>query len=649
MSSKSNLDKIHIRSRKVREITSSFWSKAWPIRRDLFHSPDRVLKAIASGSKLIQSLIALSIIGLIVSVIMIGTGVYGLFSQEVLNSGGYIQEVAINEDLELFNPVLNLTSPAEIKVSNLLFHPLYTVEFPNFSSGAVTEPTITPVLLEMEPQWADSEAASSEDKFKTLNFTLKSNLKWSDGTPITTDDMQYSFDRIREAKGNSRFREIFRQINFQKQSDTEFSLLSKIPNPQLKFTSGFYPVSKNYFDSLNTDRLFADNRSTTPAVTSGYYSLVAGKQDDPLTPEKDEISNPLRSERSNRIQQVILTPNKVVNYKEPSIDNYIFRRLTGVFDNPNSSSDLTLEKQAQEGRVDLFTRSLSTNLNLTTKEIEERISLDSKVVPTNTFYSLFLNVRSGQYFINANLRKFVMCKLIAFEGNEIYKDALTPLADDQKLIPLQLQETRAPGCPEDLDSLILEDDTGAYTITESESGSPRINVYNQQPVLTIVGLSESQPLLSEIVDYFDREIGLELELVQNSSQVQTALSDKEYDIAFLPITYVSPDITSLYGESGRGISEIRQNQRLSLRPDEFEATLEAYSLSNYTDAQARTTLADFFAQNNISITLYQASAEFNYSNRIAGLEDNLPELYLFAGDIYNKLPQWFASSKRELK
>lgn len=84
--------------------------------------------------------------------------------------------ISILSDPKTFNPVLSTESPSVFA---------YTYE------GLVTE---NPITGETEPRLAESWEFS-EDKLN-LTFTLRENLKWSDGEPLTVDDVVFSYNQL---------------------------------------------------------------------------------------------------------------------------------------------------------------------------------------------------------------------------------------------------------------------------------------------------------------------------------------------------------------------------------------------------------------------------------------------------------------------
>ena len=85
---------------------------------------------------------------------------------------------SILEDPKTFNPVISQDATSS-SVGSMIF------------DGLVTE---NPLTGEIEPELAESWTVS-EDQLKVV-FTLRKNLKWSDGEPITADDVVFSFNQL---------------------------------------------------------------------------------------------------------------------------------------------------------------------------------------------------------------------------------------------------------------------------------------------------------------------------------------------------------------------------------------------------------------------------------------------------------------------
>src|SRR3954451_894298 len=92
-------------------------------------------------------------------------------------------------DPTTFNPIL-VGDDASQKIALLLF--------PNF---VALNPKTGTIDQHAPNQIVDSWVVSPDGK--TYTFTLRSDYKWSDGTPITSADVKYAYDAIVSGKTNS--------------------------------------------------------------------------------------------------------------------------------------------------------------------------------------------------------------------------------------------------------------------------------------------------------------------------------------------------------------------------------------------------------------------------------------------------------------
>ncbi|MCW2915735.1 MAG: extracellular solute-binding protein [Actinomycetia bacterium] len=81
------------------------------------------------------------------------------------------------------------------------------------------------------PSLAESFKESADGKELTLK--LRQGATFSDGTPVTADDVVFSLERVRDLKGNPSF--LLADVTVTKTDATTVTLVSKKPNPALPF------------------------------------------------------------------------------------------------------------------------------------------------------------------------------------------------------------------------------------------------------------------------------------------------------------------------------------------------------------------------------------------------------------------------------
>jgi ABC-type transport system substrate-binding protein len=609
--------------------------------------PEIVWKSVLESSRVIKTIFVASIIGIFCSSGLIIYGFYLVLTKEVPTNGGEIREAVVDSDMSIFNPVTQYVSDAEQRVNSLLYHPLYSMEYPDFLS-APTTPVLTPILLEKAPQWQDLTQENPTNRYKKLRFTLRKNIRWSNNEPITLEDVRYSYEMIRgegkdSTSGNPQFRSVFQQTKFVPVNEIEFDLITETSNPQLLYNANFSPISKMYYSGLNSDRLGSDSRSIKPTVTSGPFSFAEGTVQDPDSTKQATIDNPSKDPNTGAIRTVVLSKNPVQNINNtPYADKYIIRKY-GILQDKGGQNNQSLERAAKDGRVDILFRSIQPQTPFSSTQVAASTGLSQKKIPSNTFYNLYLNTQKDQYFINQTLRKYVLCEFTRFNLNDKYTEIITNLPADQRIIPLHFKTPTPPNCPENSDGIL---DPTKYSI--SNANGKQVILSRAQVEITLAATPDTEPLLTEVKNYFE-SIGLKVgKVITDPTELTESLRKKTYNAVFLPITHVSNDPYSLYGANSQNLSNIVQNTRGANM--EIEKNLKDYSASNLTNETAKTNIIDFFKNEFVSINLFRGIYELNYSKRIVKNENSppftLPNVITFPADLSVRFQEVWFKTKR---
>jgi ABC-type transport system substrate-binding protein len=604
----------------------TIFKQSWPIDWGNFQDSDLIVKAVSGASTLAKLVVFGCIVGILFSFSLLIYGFYFISTKEAPDQGGEIREAVIDSTMSIFNPATAYISDAEQRVNSLLYLPLYSVSYPNYLYEGKTSPTIEPKLLAKSPEW-QTNSAKPEENYKKLKFTLKKDLKWSNGKPISIGDVQYTFDLLKPTEsnpgGNPQFKESFRQVTFNPLNDYEFELVSLSPNPQLIYNANFSPISKEYFSGLNIERLGNDNRSVKPLVTSGYFTFTEGNIQDPDSTKNQLIENPIKDSSNNFIKTAILSRNPVQNTSKPVyVDKYIVKTYYSLEDKGGNSGG-SLEKAAKEGKIDILSRSIAPSSAISSENMKAKLGLNQVSIPSNTYYNLYLNIKKDQYFINQTLRKYVICEFARLNLKSPFTNSTENLPREKRVLPIQFQENDTQGdCPDDTNSIL---DTRFYSVTTNEN-KKTINLYGDPISISLAGVEESEPVLDQIKSYFET-IGLQVsDVIKDNMKLEESIKAKNYNAIFLPVTFTSSDPYSIYGASGQNLTDIGQNNKVVSY--EVENNLKKYTLSNQTDTTAKNNLVDFFKKEYVSINLFRGKYEVNYSERIKkvypDVEKNIP-------------------------
>ncbi|MBC7472244.1 MAG: hypothetical protein H7196_03235 [candidate division SR1 bacterium] len=604
----------------IRFKTHTILKQSWPIEWRNFQNSELIIKALAAAPIAAKVVTIGSIIGILSSFSLLFYGFYLISTKEVPDQGGEIREAVIDSTMSLFNPTTSYISDAEQRVNSLLYLPLYAVSYPDYLYDAKANPIIEPKLLSNLPEWQNSNDKPTEN-FKKLKFTLRKDIKWSNDKPITMSDIQYTFDLLKPTDsnpgGNPQFKDSFRQVSFNVLNDYQFELTSTSPNPQLLYNANFSPISKEYFSGLNIERLNNDIRSVKPLVTSGYFTFNDGNIQDPDSIKNQMIENPVKDSANNFIKTAILNRNPVQNISKPIyIDKYIIKTYYSLEDtgtNPGGS----LEKAAKEGKIDILSRSILPSSAISSENMKAKIGLNQTIVPSNTFYNIYLNIKKDQYFINQSLRKYVICEFARFNLNAPFTNSIENLSKNKRFLPIQFQQSDISDCPDDTSSIL---DTRFYSLTTLDN-KKTISLYGDPISLSLAGVEESEPILDQVKNFFE-SIGFQIsDVIKDPTKLEESIKSKSYNAIFLPITFTSKDPYSIYGTNAQNLNNIGQNNKVISY--EVESNLKKYVASNFTDDSVKNKLSDFFKKEYISINLFRGKYEVNYSERIKKIDPNL--------------------------
>jgi ABC-type transport system substrate-binding protein len=607
---KTNLsfDSLNMRMKKIQYRLHLAKKKVLPIRWNSFANPQLIFKSALDTTPTLKVFIATSLLGVFTSLWFLGYGLYLEFTIPAFAQGGEVREAIIESDFTIFNPVLSSSTEAESRVNSLLYHPLYKVEYPDFLAESGGTPKITPILLDSEPTWKPGE------EFRTLKFKLKKDIKWSNGEPITSKDVEYTYNLLKPSKdsqgGNLQFRDILSQTSFQIINEKEFEIISQVANPQLIFNANFTPISRSYFSDLNLERLASEPRSNKPLVTSGYFTFTSNKVQDPDNPRGQMLENPVKDSASGSTKLVVLEKNPFQNTSDsPFIDKYIFRKYP-VFAEGGSNSTESMSRAIREGKIDLFSRFSSPLSSIKSETLKNTKNIEYASFSTNTFYNLYLNIKINDYFINQSMRKYVVCSFMKLKLGEKYESAISDVPPNKRLLPLHIKESFAPDCPEDTDSIL---DKKFYRVV-NENGKKQIFLLANPVTIQLAGIDSTGPLLGEIESYFE-SIGIDVtETIADPGKLAETLKTKSYSALFFPVTHISNDLYSLYGANSQNVSNIQQNNKV-LSYD-VENNLKKYSASNNSDNDAKNKLSEFFKNEYVSLNLFRGKSDILYSKKL---------------------------------
>lgn len=109
-------------------------------------------------------------------------------------------------------------------------------------------------------------------------FTLKSDLVWSDGKPITADDVVFTIEKTQDTTLKSPRRASWNEVAVKKISDTDIEFSLKTPYAPFMENATMGILPKHIWERINAEQ-FGFNIHNTEPVGSGPYQVARIKRD----------------------------------------------------------------------------------------------------------------------------------------------------------------------------------------------------------------------------------------------------------------------------------------------------------------------------------------------------------------------------------
>ncbi len=164
--------------------------------------------------------------------------------------------VGLSNDYDTLNPVVGVEVP-DYEVWNLQFATLTDKAADDFA-------TI--------PGLAESWEASNDGK--TYTYTLRDGLEWSDGTPLTAEDVAYTVNRAKEEEWLN-YDATVQNLTAKAIDETTVELASSVPDPKLP-TMDVYILPKHVVEKYDAKAITKWDGITS--VGSGPFTLKEAKR-----------------------------------------------------------------------------------------------------------------------------------------------------------------------------------------------------------------------------------------------------------------------------------------------------------------------------------------------------------------------------------
>ena len=208
---------------------------------------------------------------------------YKYFHGTTVNGSGSSISVCLASEPDNLDPALNSTVDGATLISHLFSG------LARWTQDDVGSLTVTADCAESLP-----EGVRNEDGTVTYTYTLKENLKWSDGKPVTAGDFVYAWNRAASGEtgaGHGYLFEVVAGYGTEKlavEAPNDRTLTVTLRNPvgywnELLAQPSFFPVRQ---DIVSGNEGWATNPQTY--ICNGAYRMTGWEHDSVITLEKNE-------------------------------------------------------------------------------------------------------------------------------------------------------------------------------------------------------------------------------------------------------------------------------------------------------------------------------------------------------------------------
>jgi len=410
--------------------------------------------------------------------------------------GGIFKEGIIGQPQSL-NPLFSMLNDADRDVSELIFSGLLSYN----SNGDLVEDLAKEYQLS-----ADG---------KTYQFILKDDLLWSDNEPLTTDDIIFTIEAIKNTKVQSPLRLTWQDVKVEKIDEKTIVFTLKTP---------YLPFLENFTFKILPQHIFQD-------IDPQEYSLKPREKIIGSGPFKIKA---VEKDNNDKIKKIVLERNQNFYGKSPFLEGV---ELTFV-----ESEEELLKLKDKETAL--------TNISPQNKEkLGERFNIYSLSLPR--YFALFLN-QENKILSQKEVREALA---MATPKEDIVKKALLgegrivdgPLFEENKIggeiqkYNFNLEEAKKK----------LEE---AHWIDSNNDGiREKILAEGQEATMFELNLlTLSQPQLQETAEILKntwQEIGVKLNIqaMEGEKLRQDYISQRQYDILlYAQGLYMIPDPSSFW-------------------------------------------------------------------------------------------------------
>ncbi|MBR3257267.1 hypothetical protein IKG02_03210 [Candidatus Saccharibacteria bacterium] len=476
------------------------------------------------------------------------------YSVEAYTYGGTYTEATLGKVSSL-NPLFASTNSEKV-LSKLLFSGLTTSD----SSGHVGN--------------ALAKSVRSDGSGKTWTVKLRDNLKWSDGEPLTSEDVIFTANLIKNPNVVSNYSSNLNRVQVSENASGE--IVFELPAVYSEFASALdFPIlPKHILENVDPSTLLESSFSSSP-VSSGPFS-----------------HNASQVVGSTGESMIYLSANEHYYRGEPKIENFVVHAYLTTDD---------IKSAIKSGSATATAELLPTD----SKEISSK-TIYEKQTKINSGVFLFMNTRNGA-LKNKSLRKAIQSGLDVNEVRSTIGDE-QPL--DYPILKSQLELETWPELP------ALDVESARNIVSSSE-----------EKTLNLVTINTGYfPSLAEDISGQLESLGFKVNLQTydpGQEFVVNVIANRSYDLLIYEIELgANPDLLVYYHSSQANQSGLNlSNYNSSIADDMILSARETADLNQ--KKQKYEAFLKRWIEDAPSIGLYQVNMSYYFDKNVKPFSEDV--------------------------
>jgi peptide/nickel transport system substrate-binding protein len=367
------------------------------------------------------------------------------------------------------------------------------------------------------PDMADSYTIS--DDGLSYSFHIRKGLVWSDGKPVTTDDVEFTIIKAQDVTLKSPRRASWDGVTVEKKDPENITLHLKQPYGLFLESTTMGIMPKHIWSTLSSDEFPFSEKNIQPIGTGPFkvYSVTRGPSGAPA--------------------EYILNANKTYALGRPYLDSIILKFY---------QNETTLSDALNSGAIE-STSGISTTLAQTLEKNDARIE---HATLTRTF-GIFLNQNQAQVFSDKVVRQ-VLSETVS--RKDIIDQALSGFGKPV-FSPVETSKS-------DHSTYEISPDSASTTLKKAgfTIGDDGILIKKTKKESTKLSFSIAAPNVPELVEtarileerWKSLGVGVEVKIFDSTDLQQNIIRTRKYDaLLFGMVTGKNPDYYAFWHSSQR--------------------------------------------------------------------------------------------------